>query len=94
MCMIGPRALDKSTLAQNQFTVTVARHQHEEGLGVSIENPKGSLLFEQDEIKELAGTLTRPKAGWSFYRSEGCQLGVTYPGSDTDHGKPIWNPTC
>ena len=40
----------------------------------------------QPEFQRLIGTLEEPKAGWSFYRSEGCQLHVVYPGGD--------NPGC
>ena len=29
-----------------------------------------------------------PKPGWAFYRSEGCQLQVVYPGKD-DPGRPM-----
>ena len=88
MCQIGERTLDEATKAQNEFTYKVADHQEAEGLGASIENPKGSLLFEQGKYKKKFGSLESPKAGWSFYRVEGCQLHVTYPGVD-DPGRPI-----
>ena len=60
----------------------VAVHQRAEQLGVSIENPKGSLLFKQAKYVKTFGTIDSPKPGWSFYRSEGCQFKVVYPGRD------------
>ena len=71
MCQIGERTIDESTEAQNEFTLNVAEHQEAEGLGASIETPKGSLLFEQKKYKEKFGSLEEPKPGWLFYRPEG-----------------------
>ena len=76
MCQIGERTIDEPTEAQNEFTYKVAEHQEAENLGASIENPKGSLLYEQKKYKKKFGSLDSPKAGWSFYRVEGCQLHV------------------
>ena len=50
--------------------------------------PKGSLLFQQPTFVKTFGTLLEPKPGWRFYRSEGCQLHVCYPGADAP-GQPI-----
>ena len=88
MCRIGKGEIDAATSMQNQFTAMVASHQAEHGLGASVENPKGSLLVDQPEMQAVFGTMDTPKPGWSFYRSEGCQLHVVYPGRD-DPGRPI-----
>ena len=50
MCVVGTRQIDDATRAQNDFTWKVATHQQAEGLGVSIENPKGSLLQRQPDL--------------------------------------------
>ena len=84
MCKIGARSIDESTEAQNEFTLKVALHQHEEGLGASVENPKGTLLYRQRKFVKHFGTPEDPKPGWSFYTSDGCQFQVVCPGRD-DH---------
>jgi len=88
MCLLGAGELDDATRAQNEFTWTVAMHQKAEGLGCSVENPKGSKLFQETKYVRDFGTLGTPKPGWSFYRLEGCQFKVIYPGND-DPGRPI-----
>ena len=88
MCLIGQGKLNESTISQNEFTHAVAVHQVKEGLGCSIENPKGSLLFQQPLFVKTFGTIDEPKPGWSFFRLEGCQFRVIYPGKD-DPGRPI-----
>ena len=93
MCLLGPRQVDKETKMQNEFTKKVALHQAGEGLGASIENPKGSLLFDEPEIVGTFGTVDAPKTPWSFYRSEGCQFKFQYPGED-DPGRPILKAHC
>ena len=64
MCVLSQawpnHALDEATLAQNEFTLAIMKHQHAEGVGVSVENPKGSLLFKQPES---FGELSTPKPG-------------------------------
>ena len=88
MCQIGPRDIDAATEAQNNFSWMVCTHQDAQGLGASLENPKGSLLLQQPKFVESFGAIGNPKPGWAFYRSEGCQLHVVYPGKD-DPGRPI-----
>ena len=73
MCAIGQGQVDKATQAQNDFTWRVATHQHAHGRGASIENPKGSSLPKQPKFEETFGRLGRPKPGWAFYRTDGCQ---------------------
>ena len=80
------------TLPGHRMTWKVATHQQAEGLGVSIENPKGGLLQYQPEFVKTFGTMGDPKPGWYFYRSEGCQLKVAYPGIE-DPGRPIQKAT-
>ena len=91
MCLLGSRSVDDTTHKLNEFTRKVAEHQHERKRGVSIENPKGSLLFQQPAFVKTFGTLLEPKPGWRFYRSEGCQFHVRYPGADA-LGQPINKP--
>ena len=88
MCQIGQGSIDAATNAQNVFTAIVVEHQDDSGLGASIENPKGSSIVKQPAIVKVCGTPETPKPRWSFYRSEGCQLRVVYPGRD-DPGRPI-----
>ena len=92
MCIVGTRKLDDATRAQNDFTWKVATHQHAQGLRVSIEHPKGSLLQHQPAFAETFGTMNDPKPGWYFYQSEGCQMQVLYPGVE-DPGRPIHKAT-
>ena len=73
---------------KNEFTWKVATHQQAEGVGASIENPKSSLLPEQPKFANTFGSVGSPKPGWAYYRLEGCQLRVAYPGID-DPGRPI-----
>lgn len=82
ICLLGSRQLDEMTVKLNEFTRKIAEYQHSQKLGVSIENPKGSLLFQQPPFEKTFGTMSEPKIGWMFYRSEGCQFHVQYPGAD------------
>ena len=88
MCQLGSQKLDETTVKLNAFTKKAAEYKHSQGLGVSIESPKGSTLFLQPEFVRTFGTMSKPKPGWMFYLSEGCQLHVSYPGDD-DPGRPI-----
>ena len=88
MSVAGPRNIDPATKAQNAFTYTVASHQHAEGLGASIENPAGTLLFEEQGVIDVCGKMELPKPGWSFYRSHGCQYGLACPSEDGEQ-EPI-----
>jgi len=88
MSQMGQRDIDPDTRRQNEFTRKVALHQDAEGLGASVENPRGSMLTEQKEFVESFGNFDAPKLGWAFYREEGCQLRVVYPGRD-EPGRPI-----
>ena len=88
MCQIGAQKIDEATEAQNAFTAAVMAHQQAMKLGVSVENPRGSTLRHQKVFTDMVGTLERPKPSWSFYRSEGCQFHLIYPGVD-DFGCPI-----
>ena len=80
MCLLGSRQLDEMTVKLNEFTRKVAEYQHSQKLGVSIENPKGSFLFQQPAFEKTFGMMSKPKAGWMFYRPEGHQFHVQYPG--------------
>ena len=84
MCVVGPRQIDPATAAQNAFTFKVAAHQDAEGLGASIENPAGTLLIEQKGFSRVCGTMERPKPGWNFYRSHGCQFALECPAPYAD----------
>ena len=92
MCRLGKQQIDERTAAQNNFTLAVALHQQAQGLGVSIEQPKGSILFETKEFVKAFGTPDMPNSKWSFYRTEGCQLHVVYPGQDNP-GQPMMKAT-
>ena len=82
MCVIGEGKLDAATEFQNEFSRTVAVYQAAEGLGASLENPKGSKLVEQPSFVKTFGDLESPVYPWSYYRSEGCQFHLQYPGAD------------
>ena len=88
MSQLGGRHVDASTRAQNMSTCAVVEHQSLLGLGASVENPKSSSLPHQPEFIKVFGAMDSPNPGWSFYRSEGCQFKVVYPGRD-DPGRPI-----
>ena len=88
MCKIGPREVDRATEAQNEFTWQIADHQQAERLGVSVENPKGSLLYKQAKYVKSFGTPGDPRPGWSFYMSDGCQLQVVCDGR-ADYQRPM-----
>ena len=64
MCVLSQawpnHALDEATHAQNRFTHAVMTHQHAEGLGASVENPRGSLLFKQKEFVKSFGKMSVP----------------------------------
>ena len=88
MCVVGKGKLNESTAMQNKFTWKVLTHQKAQGYGASVENPKGSLLFQQEMYVKTFGSIDTPKPGWHFYRFEGCQFRVVYRGKD-DPGRPI-----
>ena len=54
ICVLGQafpnHALDEATLAQNAFTLAIMKHQHAEGLGVSVENLKGQPAVQTARI--------------------------------------------
>ena len=45
-------------------------------------------MFQQPGFVKTFGTVLEPKPGWRFYRSEGCQFHVRYPGADAP-GQPM-----
>ena len=92
MSRMGQGVIDAATKAQNEFTIKTVQHQETVGLGASVENPKSSSLVHQPEFQAVFGSLDKPKPGWSFYRSEGCQFKVVYPGRD-EPGRPM-NKAC
>ena len=57
------KEIDKATEQQNRLTLLIAKHQHALGYGVSIENPKGSLLFKTKDFISTFGTVSDPQHG-------------------------------
>ena len=50
MCQLGSQKLDETTIRLNEFTRKVAEYQHSQKLGGSLENPKGSTLFNRQRL--------------------------------------------
>ena len=88
MFLLGKQQIEGPTHMQNEFSRKVCLHQQEHGRKASVENPEKTILFWQDNWKRDFGTPVEPKKFWSFYKADGCQLGVEYPGDD-DPGAPI-----
>ena len=88
MCVLGKQQIDHATEMQNEFTRKVMLHQQAHSWKASVEQPKGSILYEQPKFVEHFGRIDDPKAPWKWYLSHGCQLQVIYPGED-DPGCPI-----
>jgi hypothetical protein len=65
-----------------EFSAQMAEHQESLGLLYTGENPANSLLWDQPPWIKVFGVARRPKGNWRHYRSDGCQLGMIYPGID------------
>jgi hypothetical protein len=87
MCVLGSQDTDKA-LVLVKFTALVADHQDRRGYLASDENPAGSLLQTLPAWQKVFGRPPEYKGRWRCWSSDGCQLGMVYPGVD-DPGRPM-----
>ena len=88
MSRLGKLQIDEATRMQNDLSRKICVHQEANDRKASVENPGGTILFYLQEWKREFGNPEQPKFPWAFYRADGCQMGIEYPGDD-DPGAPM-----
>ena len=83
----NPSSQDSELL---EHAVVILRMQRGAGRHATLENPVGSLVFQEEVLVQEIGSLGNPSPPWSVCRTDGCQFGmVSQATNDGTYGMAV-----